>query len=448
MPKVLFIAYTFPPLSGSGVQRTSKFVKYLPEFGWQPIVLTVSGETSVEVDHSLMEELPNELPVYRAPDINLVYFLRRVVSRLSSASDQRLVERRSNSKNQTSNISPLRQAWRNFVETWLMIPDHYIYWFPAALWIGLRIVKQCDIIYSTSAPFTDHLVAYVLHKLSGKPWISDFRDPWKQLLIYQHPSRLRSRIDAFLEELFVQNSIKVCLTCPATTLSFQTTYPHLPRDKFIEITNGFDAQDFTQPVYPPFDCFTIVYAGRNDRIIHVSSAFFQALRELVHEHSEFVSKIQVLFAGAFEDQICDHLKEGHLEDIVKPMGYVSHTESIKLILQSDALLLILNDIPGTNLVYPGKLFEYLAAGKTILALVPEGATADLIRDMGAGLVIPPTDVSAIKQAILDLYNQYKQGITLSKTYDNLERFERRTLTRHLAQCLDAVFLAANKADPI
>lgn len=434
MQKVLVIAYTFPPRGGSGVQRTVKFAKYLPGFGWQPVILTVSNPPPREADHSLLDELPGDLPVYRVPDFNM-RFLRGIAGRLFSPNGQR-------AKAGTDSLkptSPARNKTRTgFVGTWLMIPDSCIRWLPAALWAGLRIVKQCDVIYSTSAPFTDHLVAALLCKLSGKPWVADFRDPWTQYVVYQHSSRLRSRVDAFLEERLLKAADLITVTCAATAKSFQDVYPSLPKDKFLEITNGFDAEDFDSPVCSPLDTFTIAYTGRFDSQKNVSFSFLQALKELCCERPELAGKIKVVFAGSFGEQSRALLEQWNLEEMVTLMGYVPHHESVKLLLGSHVLLLTLSDDLGIDLTYPGKLFEYLAARKTILALATEGATADLIRDMEAGLVVSPDDVGAIKHAVLSLYNQHKEGSTLSRTYDNLQRFERRPLTERLAQCLDVV----------
>ena len=305
MRKVLVIAYPFPPLGGSGVQRTAKFAKYLPEFGWQPVVLTVSYSHVFEYsenDHSLVEELRSDLLVYRVPDINPIFLLRKAARKLTSRSDQRSAKTAPNSSTSSHSANPVRQAWRNFTDTWLTIPDQFINWFPAALYVGLKLVRQCDIIYSTSDPFTDHLVAYFLHKLSGKPWIADFRDPWTQYVCYYQPSRLRTRIDAFFEELFLKIPDKVSVTCAATASSFQTAYSYLSPGKFIEITNGFDAQDFEQSATPCFDRFTIAYTGRFDGKKNSCSAFFQALRELCSEHLALASEIQVIFAGKFGEQ--------------------------------------------------------------------------------------------------------------------------------------------------
>lgn len=442
--KVLMVAYTFPPIGGSGVQRMVKFAKYLPEFGWQPVILTVNNPASAEMDPSLFNDLPDDLSVHRAPDFNLVDLLRRMVRKLRSSSNRRTARARADAPAPSCSVGRVRQAWRDFSETWLMIPDRSCYWLLPALWVGVRSAKECDVILSTSAPFTNHLVAYFLQKFSGKPWVADFRDPWTQYGIYQRPSKLRSKVDVFFEGLFLKNPDRVTVTCAATADGFRRLYPYLPREKFVEITNGFDAADFDQrmdscPDCSPFESFTIVYVGRfvDEEHSYVPS-FFQALKELHCDHPELDSEIQVIFVGRFGEQGYELLKRWELEKIVQTVGYIPHAESIKLLFKSHALLLTLNDAPGTELLYPGKLFEYFAAGRTILALVPEGATADLVRDMGAGLVVPPDDVEAIKRAVFGLYNQHKQGNMLFRIYDDLQRFERRTLTRRLAQCLEGV----------
>jgi glycosyltransferase involved in cell wall biosynthesis len=439
--KVLMVAYTFPPMGGSGVQRTVKFAKYLPEFGWHPVILTVSNPSLREADVSLLEELPIDLPVYRTPDGNLPDLLRRTARKIGLiSSDGRHAEK---TGSDSSILSPpaksqSRTALSRFADVWLQIPDQFIYWLPTALRVGLRVVKQCDVIYSTSDPFTDHIVAVLLHALSGKPWVADFRDPWTQYVTYQRwSSRLRSRVDVFFEKRLLKIPDVVSVTCAATAKSFQEICPSLPKDKFIEITNGFDAEDF-QLVCSPFDRFTIAYTGRFHGKKNTSHSFLRALGELRRECPELVAEIQVLFAGMFEEECRTLLKQWDLEEMARPLGYVSHRKSVELLLKSHVLLLTLNDEPGVNLTYPGKLFEYLAAEKTILALVPAGATADLIRDMEAGLVIAPDDIEAIKRAVLDLYGRYKRGETLPRTRANLQRFERRTLTERLAQCLDGL----------
>lgn len=419
------------------MQRTVKFAKYLPEFGWQPVILTTSNLPWREVDRSLLEELPGALLVYRAPDFD-GRFLKRAVKRLFSRELQGAAKVSSSSSKSSPARSKVRKAWAAFVGTWLLIPDPCIRWFPAALLTGLRVGGQCDVIYSTSAPFTNHLVACFLHKLLDKPWIADFRDPWTQYVVYQHSSRLRSRIDAFWEAQLLRMADIVTVTCAATAKGFQDAHPSLPKEKFVEITNGFDADDFDQSTISCFDTFTIAYTGRFDSQKNASFAFFRALKEIRCEYPELAFAIKVIFAGSFGEPSRALLKEWALEDMVEPIGYISHKKSVQLLLKSHVVLLTLSDEPGVNLTYPGKLFEYLAAKKPIMALVPEGATADLIRDMKAGTIVSPDDVGAIKRAVLDLYSQYQRGDTLSRAYDNLERFERRSLTEHLAQCLDAV----------
>jgi len=437
MRRILMIAYDFPPMGGSGVQRTLKFAKYLPEFGWQPVILTVSNPPLHEQDDTLLSELPDHLPVYRTHNINLPNLIRRAFGRNDSPDIQSLAAMGTVSED-TKPTPPNRvhRALASFVWTWLSIPDTAIYWLPTALKTGLEIAKECDVIYSTSSPFTDHIVAALLHTISGKPWIADFRDPWTQYVTYQQSSRLRSRINFFLEKQFLEKPDLVCVTCLATARSFLETHPSLPEDKFIEITNGYDAEDFKQSPDSSFDKFTIVYTGRFNIKKNASKTLFKALKKLRCEQPDLATEIRVVFAGLFGQDNQALLQQLALQEMVDPVGYVNHQQSVKLLLKSHILLLTLNDEAGVNLTYPGKLFEYLAAQKTILALVPEGATADLIRNLGAGLVVPPDDPEAICEAILDLYHRYQQDKTLARTYSDLERFERRRLTQRLARHLD------------
>jgi len=415
------ISYFFPPRGGSGVQRAFKFAKYLPEFGWEPIILTVSNLEKKELDLSLLEGSAGDMRISRAWSCEP----HRFFAGLSKGGAAK-------------NPAHIFGKVKNFLGSCLFIPDRHIGWFPAAFLRGMRIIKEnkIDVIYSTSDPFTGHLVAYFLKKVSGLPWIAEFRDPWTQNAFYRYPFRCRQKIDESLERRFLAAADKVVVTCRALIDSWMQKYPTLDKTKFIEITNGFDPNDFEglSRNKPDQDKFSIVFAGRFSSEINSSPSFFRALANLIEEKRKRIKFILVGHAG---NEVHDLIRKLSLEGVVELAGYVSHRRSVEYLLGADLLLLTRNHGDGLNLTYPGKIFEYLAARKPILALVTEGATADMIRRMRVGVVVPPDDIQAITEAISSFYGKHENGASMLDARPNLDQFERRNLTRSLAHCLNS-----------
>lgn len=441
MKKVLMIAYSFPPRGGSGVQRTVKFAKYLREFGWEPIILTVKNPPMDEPDRSLLEELPDDTKIFRTISIEP----HRLFGNNSHGSG-------GNGAPKTFSFRT-KEGWRNIVSeelfhalisyigTWLFIPDRLIGWFPFGIHGAVRITKKyiVDVVYSTSYPFTGHLIGYVLKRTIGIPWIADFRDPWTHdVLLNQHRSKQRQGIDELIERNFLASADKVVVTCRPLIRLFLEKHSTIDSHKFVEITNGFDPDDFDS--ISNTSNFTgklvITYTGRFNGAKTCSPAFFEAVKMIIDEKAKFANTIQVVIVGAFREDSRRVVRALGLENVVNFVGYVGHRESIRYMLKSDMLLLTLNNGPGCDVTYPGKLFEYLAARKPILALVTEGATAELVRSMQAGIVVPPDDVLAIRDAIYHLYQRHMQGNLKLKSPVALDMFDRRNLTRALADCLD------------
>jgi len=429
LKKALMIAIPFPPIGGSGVQRTAKFARYLPEFGWQPVVLTLHNYPLREADPSLLDELPADLAIHRVRNLTPLHRLR---------GDARPgAERPASRRNRPTR--PLKLL-ADLIRAWVLIPDAFIGWFPGALWTGWRLLRRegIDVIYSTSDPFTDHLVAAGLSRLSGKPWVADFRDPWTGYVQYQHTSRRRAAVDRRLEPMILDSADRVVVTCWPAAQDLLARYPHLKAAKFVEITNGFEPADFARPVTRRSDKLTIAYTGRFSSAKNASPGFLRALAGLAEETPRFRAGVEAVFAGLFGPSNHDLVRELNLEDMVKLLGYVRHQDSVQCLLAADVLLLTLNALPGTENTYPGKLFEYFAARKPILALVAQGATADLVREMDAGVVAPPDNVPAIKAALRELYDRHQRGDLSPGPCPDLSRFERRRLAGALAAQLDAV----------
>jgi glycosyltransferase involved in cell wall biosynthesis len=440
--KVLIIAHAFPPTGGPAVQRTSKFAKYLPQAGWLPLILTIDERASRyrrDRDVSLLEEFPSDGRIYRTRSLEP----HRVYTRFLNWQRQRRSEDHAKQDALASRDGRLGKvfahSFRMLKDLWwacFCIPDAHIGWLPFALLKGLVVTRseEVDLIYSTSDPLTDHLIGYLLSRVSGRPWVADFRDPWTQDVTYRDVGRLRKKVDEVLEFLFLSRADRVVVVSRSMGENLIDKYPTIASNKVVTITNGYDEDDFCAPVSSSQrpDKLTIAYAGRFNAHKQRSPAFLHALRAVLDHHPELEDKLEARFAGVFGEENECLVRQLRLGDVVKPLGYLPHRDSIEELLRADSLLLTIKAEEGAEVLVSGKLFEYLAARKPILALVPEGEAARLVENTGAGIVVPPDDVEAIKEAIYRLYCQHEAGSLRLQHSQMTNQFTRENLTVTLA----------------
>jgi glycosyltransferase involved in cell wall biosynthesis len=274
--------------------------------------------------------------------------------------------------------------------------------------------------------------------------VVDFRDPWTQNVFIKYPTRLHKKIEEKLEDYVLRTADYIITTTEPMRLKLIEKYPFI-KGKCTTITNGFDLEDFkglTRSTQR--EKFTIAHTGYlYGFMLHTGKYFLTALKELVKEKREIESKIQVLFAGPPIKQVADLAKELGLQNAVKILGYTSHSESLKLMVDSDVLLLIMGaeepyDEETGSLRIPGKLFEYLGAKRLILALAPHGVAADLIRSTKAGIIVPPNDVNSIKQAVFQLFRKWERG-DLESIQGDVSEYDRKLLTEKLAEIFQQVY---------
>lgn len=402
------IAYYFPPMGGAGVQRTLKFVKYLPEYKWQPYILTVQPPKILR-DQSLLDEVPQNLPTIRTPYLHM--------------------------------LTSLPWRLRNFVARWFLVIDEQIGWLPYAISAGLKVIKSNEIklIYSTSAPYTTHLVARRLHHQSHIPWVADFRDPWMNNPFISFPTAIHRRINEYMERSVFTEADRVILNTDISRQYHQEKYSNLPADKFITITNGYDQEDF-----PGYDnrvktrsIFTIVHLGSLYQKSRSSKFFLEALHKVFQTGMLQTDKIRLLFVGNIDKKTPEYIDQFGLGGTVELLGYIPHRQAISYLFDADLLLLIPNSGSGAELFVPAKLYEYLASRKPIICLADSGACSELIIQARAGSVIPPTDISKISEKIVLLYQQWEQdALKIDPDLDLIASFERRNLTRTLASLFD------------
>lgn len=404
--KVLVVAYHYPPLGGGGVFRTLKFTKYLPQFGFKPYVLTVKNAMYHARDPTLLKDIPKEAKIFRTISLEHKLFPKPFYALKTTPK-------------------------------WIFVPDENIGWLPFALRQGEKIIKTegIDVIYATAPIYTNLLIGYFLKRRTGKPLVIDFRDPWTQNVFTKYPTIIHKKIEEKMERTVLKFTDYVITTTEPMRLKLIEKYPFI-RGKCATITNGFDPEDFTGLTRSaPREKFTITYTGFLYGL-RTGKHFLIALKELIKEKKETESRIQVLFAGPPNKQTADLVRELGLQNVVRIFGYISHQESLKLMVDSDVLLLIIAaeesyDEKIGSLMIPGKTFEYLGAKRPILALVPSGATADLIRATKTGIVTPPNDINSIKQAIFKMFQEWERG-NLGTIRSDISEYDREMLTQKLA----------------
>ncbi|RXT04736.1 glycosyltransferase family 4 protein [Ammoniphilus sp. CFH 90114] len=438
--KVLIIAYLFPPIGGGGVQRALKMARYLREFGWEPHVLTVDPNYHVSLDHSLLKQLPDGVQIHRSKEI---FLGAPPAAAKEKSGDQGGVEKRSIVTRLKQQVFPTLKKLKKHV----LVPDDQILWFPYAAKMGLELMKehQYDAIFSTSGPYTNHLVGIYLKRQTGVPWIADFRDPWTQNM-HRPGIPWREWLEERLERMVLRES-DILLT---VTRSFANNFQQKFNDEIQRlevIHNGFDPEDYKQlekvkmdyPDQCSFIYTGIFYKERNPRL------FLQAIKELLDEGVLDRKQIRLNFAGVFDypgyTENADWVNKLGLNDLVHVLGHLPHQAALSELKKSDILLLIGDTAPGSGDYIPGKLFEYMAIGKPMLALSLKGESTHIIEKYQLGQVVDPGSLEEIKQGIINLYEEWLEAKEGKDRNQEVNRpstliYERKEQAKMLASLLN------------
>jgi glycosyltransferase involved in cell wall biosynthesis len=420
--RVLVIAYYFPPMGLSGVQRTLKFVKYFSEYGWEPTVLTVQPRGYFAQDDSLVEDLEGR-PV-------------RIV-RTSAAGPGKLVS--------TKPVVKLPAEWVRKLLSRLsdtfFIPDNKIGWKRKAIARAIELARETpfDLIFATAPPFTDFLIGRALKKKLNIPLVLDYRDPWVDYPFKFYPTPLHKFLHVQLERRSLKASSHVVTTNRKVKELILRRHRFLGYHDVDIVSQGFDPADFQKARSTPLSqphrkAMRITYAGVfwEDR---KPDFFLRALAEVQKEQPRLRGRITAHFVGNFREENRKLVVRLGLQDSVTETGYLPHVDCIRELLASDVLWMIVGDVLGS----PGKTYEYIGAGKPILACAPEGFIADAVLDAG-GIVTAPDDVPAIKEAIVSFFNRWERHELRGPEQDIIDRYDRRILTRSMVKLFESLLV--------
>nr|WP_321027161.1 glycosyltransferase [Clostridium neonatale] len=436
MRKVLVIAYYFPPLGWSGVQRTLKFAKYLRDFDWEPIVVTV-GKTKFSIlDQSLENELPKDINIIRIDDI--------VLKDVTDAMKRQLKGYIEASMNFISDEN-LKQLYEEEIEKifselrdLLLIPDGNAIWANSVIKkIRNKIdFNKIDVVYTTSGPYSAHIIGEYIKRKYSIPWIADFRDQWiNNPYIDYDKNSLRYKIEKSMEKSVVLNCDRLITTTPIITENYISTYK-IEKNKVITITNGYDEEDFKNiKSKKENNKFTMIHNGsfylkRNPYTVA------RVIKKLVENDIIDEKKIEIILNGNNDYNIINKFKEimGKYSYIITINGYLSHEESLIKSNDADILLLICGEEESSKQVYTGKVFEYLRLRKPVLSISPKGSLVEkLLDETECGINAEYSDIETIAKIILNYYNSWLKGNKIKVDAKNIERYERKELTKKLVE---------------
>lgn len=460
--RLLMISHAFPPMGGAAVQRSAKFAKFLPEFGWSPTVWTSDRVNGWPMDETLLADLPANFDRRTLPNRTKETGADQACAPSLPSEGDGLIDRpaggdlsrRSPAATQLGPLNSWRMArLRRGFRRWMM-PDELALWALSSVSHLSRIVRDegIDAIYSTYSPASNHLAAWRLKRITGKPWIADFRDLWTDNYDQTDSSPVRRKMRSWFQDRFLEAANVVVGVSPEQT---KVLADHLPqeRSKFVTITNGVDAADFEglekssvrAAMGIPSDRFIVSHVGTitvNDHPREV----FDGFRMFLDSLGEDRKMVQLRLVGRVSQTLLRVIREAGGNPVLT--GYVAHRDAVREMVAADCLLLM-NPTEGANCatVRPAKVYEYLASGRYVLQIgVPGGAADQVITSCNAGETVPP-DPLRISEHLHSLWTKWRKGSPRNGCPPQMVRpFTRRDTTARLASILDV--LVKPKTQPI
>lgn len=444
MRRVLVVSYFFPPVGGIGVERVLKHVTYLPEFGWEPVVVAPANSGYRIIDPASLSRIPPGTEVHRSRTLEPSHIrggvARLVRRRPPDPGGTPSTERGGGDGPSAGGLMRAANAvWRNLVPL-VFFPDQEVLWLPGAVRAGVRAhrTSPVDAVFSSSPPITSHLVAGRVAKRIGVPWVADFRDPWiGNAFARQLPAPHRA-IQRRLERWIVETATRVVLATERMREQYAERYPERA-DTFVHLPNGYDLADLDAGAddprpRPEAGTFRIVYAGSvyGEREL---AAFLEGVELLLARRPELRSRLRVEFVGwlsAANEVIARH-RLPSLDPVVRHLGFVPRSEAIALQRSADAGMVLLSDVGDRSLFATSKLYEYLGLDLPILAIVPPGEVRTILADLDWGVVADPTPegVAGGIEAVMNAPPRNRRA-------DPQRRYERRALAGRMAGLLDEV----------
>lgn len=439
--RALIVAYGFPPTGGVTVQRITKFVKYLPEFGWNCSVLTVANPSVPVTDESLLREVPASTVISRARTFEPGYATKSLVAATSAKSSTTPFGRAKNG---------LRGIARRITNLVLQ-PDSQILWRHHALKAGRKLLASMphDVVVATGPPFSSFLVAATLAREAQLPLALDYRDEWAVMSFWENKQIgiLERNVQRRMQDHVVRQASLLTATTPATAEELQRICREAGGSARVEsIYNGFDPSDYPADAMSArrrnygngTDRFRLSFVGTLWNVAPIGPVV-DAVISLSQRSPELIERLELVFAGrrtAQQDAELDRLASTAAKLVRLP--FIPHREAIELMCGSDALLLVNAEMPTTERLINAKAFEYIAARRPILVISSPGELRRLLGNLPGTLFAHPRDIMEISAQIETALCRWRDGTAFDVASWHLHGFERRNLTGRLAELLDQI----------
>lgn len=417
MDKVLILAHGFP---GHGGRGNIKLIKYLPKFGYEPIILTNRTKKDKFEEKVVNAEFNGRCKYYKTVCMNKTPF--RIFSKFFNLKDVTI-----------------------FLEGIFFIPDIYITWVPSAVLKGLRIIRKekIKVIITISPPESIHIAGLLLSKISGAKLIVDFEDLWTiRKVAYHPPTFLHDAIIKKIERTIMEKSNHIIANTHGNKKMYIDHF-HIPKDKITIITNGYDPVDMSnyggEISSTDNKVMTIGYMGNFDKHGLPYDKFILAIKGLVNINHNI--KMKIIIYGHMSEETRKFITEHKLSEYVDHCGILPHSEAFKAIQKCDLLLLLLIETEYSKSWVPQKLYHYLAMSKPIIAIADEeGEIASIINSTKTGLVISPNKEKKMLETLVKLYNEWekKGNINYAPNEEEIEKYNFITITKHLSKTIKSV----------
>lgn len=423
--KVLLVTYYWPPAGGPGVQRWLKFVSYLPQFGIEPIVYIPENPEYPILDKNLVNQVPKGVTIIKQP-------IQEPASLAKKLFGKKI-------KQLQSGILPGRKAslaarMMLYVRANFYIPDARVGWVNPSVTFLKDYCKDNNIhtLITTGPPHSLHLIGMQLQKKLGVKWLADFRDPWTTIHYFADlPLSVRAlQRHKDLEKEVLAAADLITVTSKLTQKEFEK----LTKKPIQVVTNGYDENLLPKETTSLDTKFSIAHIGSllSDRN---PKQLWQAIADLLKAYPDLKEDLQLTLAGVVSEEVLNSIEKAGLKTFVKNYGYISHEEAIRLQHAGQLLLLLEMDKEETKVILPGKLFEYMAARRPILALGPKGgAIAPILKETNAGSYYTYQETTAIYKYLEKQYEAFKSG-NIQGHSGQIEAYSREAVSKKMASLL-------------
>ena len=435
--RVLFISYAFPPVGGAGVQRVTKFIKYLHGIGWDASVLTVANPSVPVMDHSLGNDLPEATTIVRARTFEPGY-----------ATKQAVAAARANS------VAARAKGTIGRIARGVLQPDAQVLWAVPGYWAGARHLRQQThhAIVVSGPPFSTFIVGAALSRRFGVPLVLDYRDEWDLTNQYWENKQL-GRWALSFQQMVHRSVVRQADALLATTTMSARTLESVCRDSGSRarvdcIYNGYDPADFAGavPVTAPDSRFRLVYTGTLWAATSIEP-LVGAVARLKADAPELASLLDIIIAGRIT-----HEQQRHVDALIsalpgrtRQLPYLAHSDVISLMQTADGLCLLLSDLPGITRVMPAKTFEYLAARKPIIAAVPDGEARAVLEATPHAFTVRPADTARLAQCLAERIDAKRRGVVEVPANWTPRGFDRPAQAAELARLLASIADARSRS---